>query len=412
MTVIYSKGYFRQQGQSGYNGSQYDNTWESSNLPIGLEIDEKLGTSRPKPTTEFIPPTAYSRDIATGNPYGFRDVFLTSRGTNCTWGGYENGYRWGALPLDSDMRLDPTRPQCPSYVSDGAANKALAALKGQRVNFAQAFGERRQTANLVANSIMRITKAVGAAKRLDPRGIQKALGVQARKGIKRNTKDAAGLWLEHQYGWLPLLSDVHGATELLNERDGDDPYRYTVSVTGKYQDHIVTPPLTKLLRADGNIGTHVTFSVTKEYAQFYKAKCRIDAYADNPELGLATSLGLTNPLDVAWELTPFSFVVDWFLPVGNYLNLLDATSGFKFRSGSLTTTAEYLGSLDLTDTNCQPGWCERSGTGTSHSNYRRFYMNRMLYSDFPTGSLHLSNDPFRGNRVYNALALLRLQFKK
>ncbi len=41
---------------------------------------------------------------------------------------------------------------------------------------------------------------------------------------------------------------------------------------------------------------------------------------DNPNLFLASRLGLTNPAAVAWELVPYSFVVDWFVNVGDYLN--------------------------------------------------------------------------------------------
>ena len=40
----------------------------------------------------------------------------------------------------------------------------------------------------------------------------------------------------------------------------------------------------------------------------------------NPNLLLANRLGLVNPLSVAWELVPFSFVVDWFSGVGNVLD--------------------------------------------------------------------------------------------
>lgn len=37
-------------------------------------------------------------------------------------------------------------------------------------------------------------------------------------------------------------------------------------------------------------------------------------------------LGFTNPAAVLWEATPFSFVVDWFLPIGDYLKTLDGST--------------------------------------------------------------------------------------
>jgi hypothetical protein len=53
-------------------------------------------------------------------------------------------------------------------------------------------------------------------------------------------------------------------------------------------------------------------------------------------LSTASELGLTNPLAVAWELVPFSFVVDWALPIGSFLNQIDASVGWTFVTASLT----------------------------------------------------------------------------
>lgn len=39
----------------------------------------------------------------------------------------------------------------------------------------------------------------------------------------------------------------------------------------------------------------------------------------NPNLLLFNQLGLVNPAYVLWDAVPFSFVADWFLPVGRYL---------------------------------------------------------------------------------------------
>ncbi len=37
-------------------------------------------------------------------------------------------------------------------------------------------------------------------------------------------------------------------------------------------------------------------------------------------LATQRSLGLTDPYSVAWDLLPFSFIADWFIPIGTYLD--------------------------------------------------------------------------------------------
>jgi hypothetical protein len=45
----------------------------------------------------------------------------------------------------------------------------------------------------------------------------------------------------------------------------------------------------------------------------------------NPDLQLLQQMGLVNPLSIAWEVVPFSFVVDWFTKFGG---VIDATTDF------------------------------------------------------------------------------------
>lgn len=44
-------------------------------------------------------------------------------------------------------------------------------------------------------------------------------------------------------------------------------------------------------------------------------------------------LGLDDPLGLIWELTPYSFVVDWFLPVGQWLSSFRSIKGLTFQGG-------------------------------------------------------------------------------
>lgn len=59
---------------------------------------------------------------------------------------------------------------------------------------------------------------------------------------------------------------------------------------------------------------------------------------------VAANTGISNPALLAWELLPWSFVIDWFIPVGDYLESLSAFDGFTFSGGSqvLVTRGDYF----------------------------------------------------------------------
>jgi hypothetical protein len=48
----------------------------------------------------------------------------------------------------------------------------------------------------------------------------------------------------------------------------------------------------------------------------------------NSNLALAEQLGLANPASIAWELVPFSFVVDWFTNYGSVIGGLSSWAGY------------------------------------------------------------------------------------
>lgn len=52
----------------------------------------------------------------------------------------------------------------------------------------------------------------------------------------------------------------------------------------------------------------------------------------DPTLRDLADLGILNPLPTLWEVTMLSDVVDWFIPVGDYFDSLDSTTGLQFRS--------------------------------------------------------------------------------
>lgn len=137
-------------------------------------------------------------------------------------------------------------------------------------------------------------------------------------------------WLEFQYGWKPLLNDIYGIAGLIEEQL---QRRLTVKAIANPSD-IVGPSTVFAPPGSGSI--YVDDTVVTG------AKCRLDFVIQNAVAAHFNRMGLANVLEIAWELVPFSFVIDWLLPVGSYLGALSGSWGLTFKGGSITryTTAD------------------------------------------------------------------------
>ena len=62
---------------------------------------------------------------------------------------------------------------------------------------------------------------------------------------------------------------------------------------------------------------YADYDLVSKHKVRYKASCV--SVITNPNANTFSSLGLANPALVAWELVPFSFVIDWVLPIGSWL---------------------------------------------------------------------------------------------
>lgn len=153
------------------------------------------------------------------------------------------------------------------------------------------------------------SKTKSALWHLSKRGVPKKESVRIRKG----GKSFANNYLEFHFGWSPLIGDIYSATEVLCE-----PIKPTrVIGTARRNDEFFY---------DDDVYYGLVRAQTK-----HKVKCLVRVQADvavtNPNLRLLSQMGLINPAVVAWELVPFSFVVDWFVNVSDFLGQFTALAG-------------------------------------------------------------------------------------
>lgn len=305
------------------------------------------------------------------------------------------------------------RPAFPSHLENSAIIKARLKIKDQKLNLAQCFGERMQTADLVMSTCKRLHDGIVAVRRLDPRAAAKSLGLNKRSVKKFTRKHLQkgtpfDLWLELQYGWKPLLSDVYGAVDHLSNREQHaNRVRCSVSATTSDSDHDA-----RYLPSDSANTT--VWSIDKIREMEYKCKVRFDFVQSNPALATASQLGLTNPLQLAWELLPFSFVVDWFVPIGDFFSCLDATFGWHFLGGSCSTKTVVRSRPQLalirpygSNTNSRSVTVSVSGSG------REMYFDRTTYGTCPVPYPTLDKlGKASSDHVANGIALVSSAFAK
>lgn len=231
-----------------------------------------------------------------------------------------------------------------SQVDAQALLKSLLDLKGQKVNVGVTLAERKQTSNLILDTAKRIGTSYAAAKRgnlkealdavsnsPDARRIQRnlALGKNDRETprLQRANKfSASSEILAVQLGWRPLLQDIFNYAELLASK-ASDPMRLTStsSVTHRW---------------DGPQGPSETWQGVdagrREFGRYTRKYGFVFSITNEFTRTLA-EVGITNPLSWLWELTVLSFVADWVIRVGDFIDALDATVGLTFEKGYTTT---------------------------------------------------------------------------
>jgi hypothetical protein len=295
--------------------------------------------SRKKPRGKFLPPTNYSMteniDRFANGSWLFYQGKRLQEGTNgdVTSRVSTNATVLAYLVANSDPNFSLTFP---SNLADVAQAKAWSKLKSVNVNFGQAWAERKQTADLVATNIGRIIQGVRKIRR-NPRVLADI--VKRQKGQTGNTiVSSLPDWvIETVFGWKPLVSDIHGALSELDEKTAEH-WKVTAIGKSKREAKFHGEYLPKNDLGAINYAAKCMLNVET----LHGCKVRIDAVPDDDVLQRASSLGLTNPLSLAWELTPWSFAIDWLFPVGQYFDNLDAALGWRILGASKSSFTRHI----------------------------------------------------------------------
>lgn len=269
---------------------------------------------------------------------------------------------------------------------DNCIREFYSSVGGIRSNLVDIYRTRMETAGMVAQRLTQVARAAQAVRRGDWKKASRALGIKeyAPKSKKRRFSSD---WLEYAYGWAPLLGDIYELSsgfpdiQLSTKVRGFAKYDLDLWRNGKPSYE------TRWMHWEGN-----SFCV-----------CCIegDVKITDSAIKAAADLGLTNPAATAWEAVPWSFVVDWVLPIGDYIDSFTALSGLEFSRLNVTyTTTQKVQIRAEINPNHGRGSAP-SGVQTLREK-RRFLM--VSPPDMPLPSF---TNPFSLSHLTNAFALFR-----
>lgn len=233
------------------------------------------------------------------------------------------------------------------------------------------LAERKEAADLIALRLTTLASAARALRRGNLRRFARYLGIQLKrkhrqKGRWFSPRMFSNLWLEYWFGWAPMLGDIFNALEVLESPYPEGRARGSATIVEYKQSE------------NNQISPYHMFYGHVNWRYSYHAKVSLT----NPLLYRASQLGVINPATILWQLVPFSFVVDWLIPVKDFLETptefagLELSRKFTTMKSSMRTTEAVWNSRDVL--------VNAKFEGITFSRRREFETPQLVW-DIPTG---------------------------
>lgn len=283
-------------------------TTTSSFTPT-VEVYRSDTVRRRKPSVLWEHPTSVYTIVKESFPAGFH-----SKSADGFYEALTDAANYGGRGRVSDS----------SYVSRATLlceNKARAKFRSGGVNLAQLFAEYKQAANLFPTLGRRAYDILRTF-----RTRRRAALLFGRDPTRLISNDL----LVYLYGVKPLMSDMYDSYEEM--RSAAKTWRPRRTITATHNEYHDESPTWWPLRYQSST------KIDNTRLGAARVKCRYEVfYNASAVTDFAARHGLLNPLALAWELIPYSFIVDWWIGVGESLESLDNLSLVSSNIGYTST---------------------------------------------------------------------------
>lgn len=139
-------------------------------------------------------------------------------------------------------------------------------------------------------------------------------------------------WLEYWMGWAPLVGDITNAVKQLDLPGAERKLRVAVRNAYSRDDKFYMN------------GPFPWYAYSLRFESRSRYGCTAHVEVTNANLFVARNMGLTNPLEWAWEITPWSWMVNWFVNVDQVLSQHSVYHGLAITNVAGTLKSEVNGS--------------------------------------------------------------------
>jgi hypothetical protein len=215
-----------------------------------------------------------------------------------------------------------------------AINAAFQKAADHSFNASVTLAEGKETLHYLNEVLQRIFKSYRFAKRGDftRAGKQIKAGIRAiikngsaPKFLKKTVKGLPRNWLEYRYAVMPLIYDAEAAFEYYKSLDT----KTLIAVRGRSRSDILSTVSSGPYM--GNLQYWPDLRATTSTEVGFYLRPDVDYRHIN-----WSNYGL-----VAWELLTLSFLVDWILPIGDYLEATHYLPFAKWENGYVSDVVSY-----------------------------------------------------------------------
>lgn len=269
--------------------------------------------TKESPPVNGYPKTYYTRTwYRQKRPYNLRLPFLFDS-ASVQWEVNKSvSYASGGYPF---WHFDGTMQK----VYNHAYRAFIQKMKEDQASWLVTLSERQKTFSMIRDRSLRLAFGIEAARRGDLRALRRHWGRNA--GLRPRLRETGSHVLEYSFGWAPLVGDIVAGVKTLG--NGVPPP--TVRGKHRFQER------TKATSQPNWYTKHTTFRTIEREVQIV-AEVRIQC----EWLALLNQLGLTNPATVVYERTPWSFVVNYFVNLDDWLGSFSDFFGFSIENAAVT----------------------------------------------------------------------------